>query len=199
MISPESLQQCIHPVIFRTGISETPLLVWGIGFLLGTKSRVIFVTARHLLSNTLPDDICVISPSGRLVPLKDSFILDPSYCHQDWADVAIFEVSLAEGFKQSPDARLIHLSLAGGDWKATAATSRFFVAGFTREHSGVDYETKEVYGGFVELSGKHLGPASCDSITHRLGIIDPPPLESFAGLSGSPVLMLKRQVGMQNS
>jgi hypothetical protein len=195
MVTYDTLQQCIQPVIFRTGIKETPVSTWGTGFSLGTKSRVFFVSARHVIRGMAPDDVCVLSPSGRLVPLKDSYSLHPDLSTDDWADVVIHEVPLADGIQRAPDTRLIHLGLAGGDWVADAATSRFFVVGFPNEHSGVDYDVNEVYGGLVELAGVYAGPAAIDGYTHRLTIPHTLGLTTFSGLSGSPVLMLKRTIG----
>lgn len=195
MVTYESLQQCIQPVIFRTKIKETPVSVWGTGFMLGTQRRVFFVTARHVISDSDPDDICVLSPTGKLVPIKDSYILNPTFSTDDWADVVIHEVPLQDGMKRAPDARLIHLALAGGNWEADASTSSFFIVGFPREHTGIDYDVNEVYGGLIELRGTYAGPATINGFTHRLAISDPLGLTTFSGLSGSPVLMLKRTLG----
>lgn len=195
MVTYETLQQCIQPVIFRTGIKEAPVSTWGTGFFLGTQSKVFFVSARHVIQKTGPEDVCVLSPSGKLVPLKDSYFLHPELSTDDWADVVIHEVPLSDGIEQAPDTRLIHLGLAGGDWIADAATSSFFIVGFPNDHTGVDYDVNEVYGGLIELQGIYSGPAALDGYTHRLAIPDTFGLTTFSGLSGSPVLMLKRTIG----
>lgn len=195
MVTYESLQHCIHPVIFHTGIKEAPLSTWGTGFSLGTQSRVFFVSARHVVQGADPADVCVMSPSGKLLPLKDSYSLHPELSTDDWADVAVYEVPLGAAQIKAPDARLIHLALAGGDWQADALTSRIFVVGFPNDHTGVDYNVHEVYGSLVELEGKYVGPATTDGYTHQMTIPNTLGLTTFSGLSGSPVLMLKRTIG----
>lgn len=195
MVTYESLQHCIQPVIFRTRVKEAPLWTWGTGFSLGTQSKVFFVTARHVVQAADPADVCVLSPSGRTVPLKDSFYFDRELVTDDWADVVVHEVSLGDAIKRAPDARLIDLERAGGDWQADASTSRIFVAGFPNDHTGVDYDVNEVHGRLVELEGAYAGPATRDGYTHRLTIPNTLSLTTFNGLSGSPVLMLKRTIG----
>lgn len=195
MVTYESLQHCIQPVIFHTGVKEAPLSTWGTGFSLGTQSRAFFVSARHVVQGTDPSDVCVMSPSGKLLPLKDSYCFDPELSTDDWADVSVHEVPLGEGKKKAPDARLIDLAVAGGDWQADALTSRIFVVGFPNDHTGVDYDVHEVYGGLVEMEGTYAGPATTEGYTHKLTIPNTLGLTTFSGLSGSPVLMLKRAIG----
>ena len=195
MVTNESLQHCIQPVIFLTDVKEAPLSTWGTGFSLGTQSKAFFVSARHVLQGADPADVCVVSPSGKLVPLKDSYCFHPKLNTEDWADVVVHEVPLGDGKKRAPDARVIHLEFAGGDWQADALTSRIFVVGFPNVHTGVDYDVHEVYGGLVELEGNYAGPATTEGYTHKLAIPNTLGLTTFNGLSGSPVLMLKRTIG----
>lgn len=191
----ESLRQCIHPVIFETGISDAPLSVCGTGFLLGMQDRAFFVTARHLLSVDNPDPICVVGPRGKVVPLKDVYTFHREVDLPDWADAAVHEVDFARAREITPDLRIVVLHATPPEWKDRAFVSPFVIGGFPREHTSVDYEAQEVVGGYVELQATYAGPASPDGLTHRLHVPKPPPLETFAGFSGSPVFMIHMDVG----
>lgn len=197
MMLPQNLQSCVLPVVFETGIEEAPHSVFGSCFLIGYQGRVFAVTARHILR---PDGVlspmCVRSPSGRLLPLKDVFFIPISKVPDDFADLAIVEVDMKQLAGDMGVTRILPLRRDDEDWLPLRFVSRFVVLGFPNEHTFVDYEAGEVVEGSVELVGGYKGPAESTHL-HEIAIENPPPLESYSGFSGAPVLMLKRSVGTQ--
>jgi hypothetical protein len=111
---------------------------------------------------------------------------------QEDADLAVVEIDLANA--SDIPARALDANQLQGDWQSVRETCPFIVAGFPNQHSFVDYDTGEIWEGYVELTAQYLRPDATGR-THWLTILDPPPLESFSGLSGSPVFLVRHDVG----
>lgn len=195
MILPLNLKSCVLPVVFETGLEIAPHSVFGSCFLIGYQGRVFVITARHILR---PDGdlspMCVRSPSGRLLPLKDVYFAPASDVPDDFADLAIVEVDMKLLDEDMGQTRILPLQRDDEDWLPWRFVSRFVVLGFPNEHTFVDYETGEVVEGLVELVGGYNKPAQ-STYLHELAVKNPPSLESYSGFSGAPVLILKRSVG----
>ncbi|HEY8906021.1 MAG TPA: trypsin-like peptidase domain-containing protein, partial [Rhodoferax sp.] len=174
-----------------------PHSVFGSCFLIGYQGRVFVITARHVLR---PDGelspMCVRSPSGWLLPLKDVYFAPISEVPDDFADLAIVEVDMKLLDGDMGQTRILPLRRDDEDWLPWRYVSRFAVVGFPNEQTFVDYETGEVVEGRVELVGGYNRPAESAHL-HELVIENPLSLESYSGFSGGPVLMLKRSVGAQ--
>jgi hypothetical protein len=141
--------------------------------------------------------VCVPSPSGKLVPLKDAYQLDPALHDFDWADVTIYEVDMSTAKSEAGDARLINAAVTTADWEPSAHACPFVIGGFPTELTYVEYENQEVVGGFVELRAHYIGPCDPHMLVHELEIVSKTELESFGGFSGSPVFMLEQAPGAQ--
>jgi hypothetical protein len=197
MMLPQNLQSCVLPVVFETGIEIAPHSVFGSCFLIGYKGRVFVVTARHILQpDGVLSPICVRSPSGQLLPLRDVYFAPISKVPDDFADLAIVEVDIKKLTGDMGETRILPLRQDDEDWFPLRFVSRFVVLGFPNEHTCVDYETGEVVEGLVELVGEYKAPAQSTHL-HEIAIEKPPPLKSYSGFSGAPVLMLKHSVGAQ--
>lgn len=197
MMLPQNLQSCVLPVVFETGIETAPYSVFGSCFLIGYQGRVFVITARHVLRpDSVMSPMCVRSPSGRLLPLKDVFFAPISKVPDDFADLVIVEIDMTLLAGDMGQTRILPLRRDDEDWLPLRFVSRFAVLGFPNEHTFVDYENGEVVEGLVELVGGYNVPAESKYL-HEIAIESPPPLESYSGFSGAPVIMLKRSVGAQ--
>ena len=181
-----SLASAVHPLVFETEISEAPHSIAGTGFLVGYCHRVFFVTARHALRPDAIHPLCILSPSGHVLPLKDVYFAPAAKADEDFADLAIVEIDMQSVGTEHCDTRVIPLESVTGDWQQTAQVSSFFVLGFPNQYSCVDYEIGEVQMGFVELACSYQGVAQADCL-HELKVEKPPQLKSFSGFSGGPV------------
>lgn len=195
MMLPPNFQACVRPVVFETGSAVASHAVFGSCFLIGYRGRVFAVTARHVLQ---PDGdlspMCVRSPSGRLLTLRDVFYLPISKVSDDFADLAIVEVDVKRLVGDMGETRILPLRPDDEDWLPRRFVSIFVVLGFPNEHTFMDYETGEVVEGFVELAGQYKAPAISRHL-HEIAIDSQSDLESYSGFSGGPVLMLGRSVG----
>jgi hypothetical protein len=195
MMLPLNHQSCVLPVVFETGVETAPHSVFGSCFLIGYQGRVFVITARHILR---PDGelspMCVRSPSGRLLPLKDVYFAPTAEVPDDFADLAIVEVDMKQLEGDMGETRIFPIRSDDEDWQPWRFVSRFSVLGFPNDHTFVDYETGEIVEGLVELVGGYDKPAQSTHL-HELAVESPPPLESYSGFSGAPVFMLKRSLG----
>ncbi len=197
MVLPEILCSCARPLVFETGVEEAPHSVFGSAFLVGYRGRVFVITARHVLQpEAQTHALCIRSPTGRLLPLKDVFFAPISSVPDDWADLAAVEVDLAQVSGDMGETRIIPIADQSDDWLAMRHVAPFFVIGFPNEHTFVDFETGEVVEGLVEMQGKYVQPTESPFL-HEMAIQNPPPLKSYSGFSGCPVFTLKYFVGTQ--
>jgi hypothetical protein len=195
MILPVALCSCARPVVFETGVQDAPHAVFGSSFLVGYRRRIFVITARHVLQPEAQiHALCVRSPTGRLLMLKDVFFAPTSSVPDDWADLAAVEVDLTQVSGDMGQTRILPISDPPEDWMATRNVSPFILVGFPNEHTFVDYETGEVVERLVEMQGRYARPAESPFL-HELKIQNPPPLRSYSGFSGCPVFALKYSIG----
>jgi len=181
-----SWAMAVHPLVFETGVDETPHSIAGTGFLIGYSGRVFFVTARHALKPDAIYPLCILSPSGYVLPLKDVYFVPITASDEDFADLAIVEIDMQRVDMEHYETRVISLESVTGDWQKNAQSSSFFVLGFPKQYSWVDYEIGEVQMGFVELTGSYQGIGKTECL-HELKVEKPSMLDDFSGFSGGPV------------
>lgn len=181
-----NLALAVHPLVFETGIPEAAHSIAGTGFLVGYGRRIFLVTARHALRPDAIYPLCILSPSGHVLPLKDVYFVPAAEVDEDFTDLAVVELDMQRVASKHRDTRVIPLESVTGDWQQAAQISGCFVLGFPNQHSCVDYDTGEVQMGFVELAGTYRGVAQARYL-HEFKVENPPPLESFSGFSGGPV------------
>lgn len=180
-----NLALAVHPLVFETGIAEAAHSIAGTGFLVGYCRRVFLVTARHVLR---PDEVyplCILSPAGHVLPLKDVYFVPVDAVDEDFTDLAVVELDLQKLQIKHYDTRLIPMESVTGDWRQAAHDTGCFLLGFPKQHSWVDYETGEVQMGLVKLAGRYQGAALAHSL-HEFKV-ENPPLDDYSGFSGSPV------------
>lgn len=193
MVLPDRLHSCAHPLVFETGIDDAPYSIFGTCFLAGFRGHTFVVATRHSMQPDANFPVCVGSPSGRLLPLKHLFSVPIEKVPEDYADLVVLDVDIANLTHDMGEASLLPLDNAE-DWHDFRETSRFFVFGFPLEHSLVDYEKNEIVEGFVEMEGRFRRDSSSPFLS-EIEILDPPPLRSYSGFSGSPVMLLKQTIG----
>lgn len=141
------LARSVQPLIFETGVKETPYSsTLGTVFLVGYEGRPYVITARHALQpdNLMP--ICVFSSdtSHWLIPLEDVFYVPRSLEDEDFVDFAVIAIDRRGiAHREVAVATLVDLALSCGEWKRYANEAQFFVIGYPGERSTLNYETQE--------------------------------------------------------
>jgi hypothetical protein len=186
----DRLALSVQPLIFETGVEETPYSsTLGTVFLVGYQGRSYVLTTRHGLQPDTLMPICVFpsETSQQLIPLKDVFHVPQSLDDDDFSDLAVIRVDTRRiAHPEVAAATLIDLSLACGEWKRYASEAQFFVIGYPGERSNFNYETQEFRADRETLFGRYSGPSPLPYL-HCLRVSDSRSLKAFNGLSGAPV------------
>lgn len=191
-MSPEALSRLaasVQPLVFETGIPETPYATAGTTFLVGYEGRAFVLTARHALNPDNLSPVCIFpsDTSQRILPLMDVFFVSKEHVPDDFADIAVIEIDVSKiAHPELAQARLIDFGRACGDWVSFRDRSRFVVLGYPDEHSFVDYDQEALATGRIALFGRYRGTSQLPYL-HELEILDAPPLSTFSGFSGAPV------------
>lgn len=189
-----------RPLMFRTGVQEAPITTWGTCFLVGYKTRFFVLTAAHLIGDAHSGSVLISPSDGSTdwLPLSNGYRLI-GHSEEDPSD---YDVIAYEVFRKDLPSRVMSKSrillLESSDvlnWKPTSYVSQFFLFGFPRERSEVDYEAGNVINTQILLAGRYLGMTDMQHTVHGLEVANPLRLSTFAGFSGSPVLSLETRVG----
>lgn len=190
------LRNTARPIIIRSGIPEFPVSVYGSCCVVGYRQRVFAVTAAHLVSRNVSNDIIVGAADdlhSRLQLGAGITIAPPS--DPDSVDVIVYPASLSGLPKAAIErARIIDLPPRAADWRRTAEVSDFWVVGYPRPLNYVDFDAGSIKTAQVVLGGKYEGLSRADGYMHRLTVGNPHELSEFAGFSGAPVFSFHHQV-----
>ncbi|MEO3691526.1 hypothetical protein [Roseateles paludis] len=112
-------------------------------------------------------------------------------------DVVVFPASLAGLSRRDTErSHFIRLDAAWRDqWQASATVAKFFVIGFPRDLSEIDYDDKMVKTHQVTMPATYQAAYAGTRHMHTLKIDDGLALQDFAGFSGGAVFSFERQVG----
>lgn len=186
MYLENSLSSTVHLLVFETGDSEYPFFIRSTGFLVGYGGRVFLVTARHALTPQRINPLCILSPSGHVLPLLDVYFAPEADVEDDFADVGVVELDLQKIGDEHHDTRILPLESVSGDWLQVAQVAGCFTLGFPNECSNFNYDSGKVEMGIVELVGPYQGNALAPYL-HEFKVENAILLKSFSGFSGSPV------------
>lgn len=191
----KSLESCVRPLVAETGIEDAPHAVWASSFLVGLDHRCFLLTTRHgLRPEGSLRPLCVASPQGRLFELMDVFYMPLEEYEEDHFDIAVLELNIKNLSSNLGRTPVFPLDRGERDWMGLREVSSFKVLGFPVDHTYMDYECGEVVEGLVTLDAEYIGPTESKWI-HQLKVPFCPPLSSFSGFSGGPVLLISRKFG----
>jgi hypothetical protein len=175
------LAASVQPLVFETGNADVPYSTLGTTFLVGYEGRAFVLTARHSLRPENPSPVCIFPTdfSQRLLPMKDVFFVSKDDVAEDFMDLAVIEIDMANiADAERLQATIIDLRLASDDWLCLSESSDYAVIGYPEEHSLVDYDHETIVTQRVALQGRYVGSSSIPYL-HEL--------TTFSGLSGAPV------------
>ncbi len=183
------LARSVQPLVFETGIADTPYSVSGTTFLVGYEGCPYVLTARHSLNPENPFPICIF-PSGtsrHFIPLKDVFFVPRDKVNEDFVDLAVIAIDTSRITQaEVTQATLIDFVRASGDWEAQAQHAVFVILGYPADNSFVDYDEEMLHTDLATLYARYVGPSSIPFL-HEIEILEPHVLTTFSGFSGGPV------------
>lgn len=194
------MRSTARPIMFRTGIEDAPISIWGTCFLAGYRRRLFAITAAHIIGNASVSQvvICAAEGSNSALTLVKGYRLEQPPDDDYEVDVHVYETTLQGIPQRDRDlGRIINLDRPEvTDWMGRMFTSLFFVCGHPVELNGVNYETKLVETSQVLLAG-HYHEAGSAPAQHVLKVANPLNLEEFRGMSGSPVFSLEARLASE--
>jgi hypothetical protein len=198
-IAMSDFEQACRPVIFEHTHPDIPYWGKGSSFLIASARAHYWVTASHVLSNLggtaqslriFPSDYSRIS-----LPFNEQYTITRGLAaDEEHKDVVVLRVDLDE-FGTSGDAPLVAQDIEQGVLIAErlALGTELMVIGYPSESNFVDYDVQKIKNTRSVLRAVYQGPSISDHC-HKLKFETSVQLESFDGLSGSPIFHLLRKV-----
>lgn len=194
-----SFEEACRPVIFEQEHAEYHYWGKGSSFLIANSRAYYWVTASHVLSNMggsaqsvriFPSDHSRIS-----LPFNEQYTITKGLADdEDYKDVFVLRIDLEE-FAGSGDAPLVAQDIEQGIWLAEDLTlgSELWIIGYPSESNFVDYDAQKIRNTRSVLRAIYQGPSILDHC-HELMVESTVRLQSYDGLSGSPVFHMKSKV-----
>lgn len=173
---------------------------WGKGssFLIANSRHYYWITAAHVLANAkahvdslriFPSDSSSIS-----LPFNEQYTVNKGLVDdEDYKDVFMLRIDLHD-FDKSGDAPLVAQDLESGVLSADALnpSDELWIIGYPAESNYINYESSRISNTRSVLRGIYNGRSPsihCHELRMETSVV----LESYDGLSGSPVYHMKRQ------
>lgn len=194
----ERLRRIARPVMFWTDSKDAPVSVGGTLFVAGLGPSLFLLTAKHVVRDCPVERLLLLPCEGAQTPFHVSRywnVEDPDG-DPDAADMFVMRTELAT---LPPEirrtARVLDLNIERvWDWQPYRSDSTFFVFGFPKAFTTVDYYDECIDTSQAFLQGAYVGPSFTDGC-HEILLQNPHNLESFDGFSGSPVFCTHNQTG----
>jgi hypothetical protein len=192
-------EEASRPVLYEH--DHPDFSYWGKGssFLVANSSQYYWVTAAHVLSNAgaSVDSLRIFPSNGSRIslPFNEQYTVNSGVADdEDYKDVLVLRVDL-HNFDRSGDAPLVAQDLEAGVMSADALnpSDELLIVGYPAESNFVDYQASKISNTRSVLRGVYQGKSS-SAHCHELRMETSISLESYDGLSGSPVYHLKRQI-----
>lgn len=190
-------EEASRPVIFKS--DDPNFSYWGKGssFLVANSSNFYWVTAAHVLSKTgghadslriFPSDSSKIS-----LPFNEKYTVNKGVSDdEDYKDVFVLRVDLGH-FDALGDAPLVAQDIENGMLSALQLrpNDELWVIGYPAERNLIDYDCNRIESMRCVLRAIYRGESAMTHC-HKLLMETSVRLESYDGLSGSPVYRMKR-------
>lgn len=198
-IAMTSFDEASRPVIYESDQSD--FAYWGKGssFLVANSHWYYWVTAAHVLTNAKAhvQSLRIFPSDGSRIslPFNEQYIVNRGVTDdEDYKDLCVLRVDLHD-FDRHGDAPLVAQDLEAGVMSADALmpSDELWIVGYPAESNLVDYESSKISNTRSVLRGIYQGKSSSANC-HELRMETSVALESYDGLSGSPVYHMKRKV-----
>lgn len=192
-------EEICRPVIFKHKDTELPYCYWGKGssFLIASSDNYFWITASHVLVNMggcaqslriFPSDNSKISLSFN----EKYTVHKGSSDDEDYKDICMLRINLNE-FDEFADTQLVAQDIEQGIFLAEELKpdDELWIIGYPAENNFIDYDNHEIKNTRSVLRAIYKGRSVLDHC-HELAVESSIKLESFDGLSGSPVFYMKQ-------
>ncbi len=192
-------EQTARPVIFEHPDDAFPYWIKGSSILLANSKHFFWITATHVLKNmggTVQALRIFPSDSSRIsLPLNEQYTIKSELSEdEDYRDVFALRIDI-RSFADSGDAPLIAQDTEQGLLHAEdlPGGAILWIIGYPAERNEIDYEQGRIKNSREVIRAEYMGPSSAEHC-HVARVNSSIFLESFDGLSGSPVFYLQPAV-----
>lgn len=195
----QRLRRIARPVIFRTGLPETPVSIAGSAFVVGLGPSLYVLTAAHVVADYPAHQLLVLPCEGAtdVFHISHSWKVEHPFADQDATDLLIMRVTMDRLKRRIREqARVLDLRTEVGHWFEDRFSSTFFLFGFPKQFNSIDYDREEIDLSLAFLQANYVGPSHADEC-HEIKCYNPLGIESFDGarFSGSPVFAMRNDIG----
>lgn len=192
-----AFEEASRPVLYEHDDPEFPYWGKGSSFLIANSRNSYWVTAAHVLTNSSARvDSLRIFPSDHSrisLPFNEQYTVNKGVAdEEDYKDVFMLRVDLSI-FDKSGDAPLVAQDIEMGFLSADKLQRDevLWIVGYPAESNFVDYEGSKISNMRSVLRAIYQGQSTsvhCHQLRMDTSIV----LESYDGLSGSPVYYMNR-------
>jgi hypothetical protein len=187
-----------RPVMFWTDAEEAPVSTGGTMFIAGLGPSLFLLTAKHVVRDWPVERLLLLPCDGAHRPfyVAQHWNVEDPMGDEDVSDLLVMRTMLAtlpHDIRRA--ARILDLNISSvWDWRAHAADSTFFVFGYPKSLTIVDYKADRIDTAQALLAGRYVG-ASFSEGCYEIQLEKPAEVNSFDGFSGSPVFSTHSQRG----
>ena len=153
------LRACVRPIIFETGVDDTPYAVKGTAFLVGFAGKVFILTAKHVVRDWPIEQLIVFPTDQSRIPFRmtECFRVVTNLPGEPVEDFLAIEVDIdALELADRKASRLIHYTLTADAWSTSKFGATFFLIGYPEPHNYVNYDDFVIHTGQVLMEGKYI-------------------------------------------
>jgi hypothetical protein len=192
------LRLIARPVMFWTDTDDAPVGVGGTMFIVGLGPSLFLLTAKHVIRGCPVEKLLLLPCDGALTPFRVSehWNVEDPLGDSDTADMFVMRTEVAPlPHAVRSAARVLDLNIPSvWDWRGHAIDSTFFVFGYPKSLTVVDYDDDRVDTAQALLAGRYVGPSISEGC-YQIQVTVPAEVESLDGFSGSPVLSTHPEKG----
>lgn len=194
----EKLRLIARPVLFWTDAEEAPVAAGGTMFIAGLGRSLFLITAKHVVRDCPVEKLLLLPCDGAQTPfyIAEHWNVEDPDGDLDLADFFVMRTELATLPRYIREAaRVLNLNVSEvWNWRAHAAESTFFVFGYPKSLTAVDYSDERIDTAQAFIAGAYVGPSFTEGC-HEIQVKHPVGLDSFDGFSGSPVFSTHAKLG----
>jgi hypothetical protein len=186
-----------RPVIFEDSNSDYPYWGKGTSFIIANDENYFWITASHVMKNMggNPENLRVFpsDASRKSLPFNELYTIHTEDLDSDYKDVYVLRIALAE-FQKNGDAPLAAQDMTCGFMspEALSLDDVLYIVGYPSESSVIDFDSQFIRETRTVLRALYRGE-SVSAHCHTAQVVSDPNLNSYDGLSGSPVFYLEPQ------
>lgn len=195
-----SLRRTARQLVFRTGAEGTPISLGGTYFFVRYRDHLFAITAKHVVGDALPEQLLLATNDKSWIPARILHQFTSTEETSGALDLVVYELDVRHlTGKHRRASWAFNLLPSEPSWMPIRHESQFFLFGYPRIHSTVDYgvQTTHVESQQWFVTGSYSGESELPHC-HALRLAEPGNILDLDGFSGAPVFSHYHLIGMSS-